>query len=249
MITATDLTCTFRNLSGRHPVTPLRGVSHTFPDSHVTYVLGLNGTGKSTLLRLLCGVRRPTSGRVLVDGPAPGAPDSPDAPGRVTGMFLDTTAVHPGHTGRRHLRWLAAASGLDAAEADRRLTQVGLDAVATDTVSGYSLGMLQRLGIAGALLGGPRNVVLDEPLNGLDIAGVLWLRRLLRDLADSGRCVIVASHHLAEVEKTADSVLLLEAGRVAASGTVAEVRGEHASLEDAVVTLVPRSAGSAEVRR
>ncbi|WP_297004177.1 ABC transporter ATP-binding protein [uncultured Corynebacterium sp.] len=243
MITTTDLTCTFGR---RRPVTPLRNVSHTFPDGEVTCVLGLNGTGKSTLLRLLCGVQRPTAGRVLVDGRTP---DAWPAPGRRTGMFLDTAAVHPGHTGRRHLRWLAASSGLDATGADRRLTEVGLDAVADEVVSGYSLGMRQRLGIAGALLGDPPNVVLDEPLNGLDIAGVLWLRRLLRKLAGDGRCVIVASHHLSEVELSADAVLLLEGGAVAAAGTLAEVRGGHTTLEDAVVALVPRACGSAEVRR
>lgn len=243
MITTTGLT---RSFGRRHRVTPLRGITHTFPDSRVTYVLGLNGTGKSTLLRLLCGVGRPSSGHIEVDGRAPQAWP---VPGRRTGMFLDTAAVRPGHSGRRHLRWQAAASGLDAAEADRRLVEVGLAPVADEAVSGYSLGMRQRLGIAGALLGDPPNVILDEPLNGLDIAGMLWLRTLLRDLAAQGRCVIVASHHLGEVEASADAVVLLEAGRIAAAGSLAEVRGHHATLEDAVTGLIPRAVASAEVRR
>lgn len=233
MITVDNLTCSFGR---RHRVTPLDRISATFADGRVSYVLGLNGTGKSTLLRLLCGVRRPTAGTVTVTGGG-------------TGMFLDTAAVQPGHTGRRHLRWIAAACGVDPSEVERSLTEVGLTRVADDHVAGYSLGMRQRLGIAGALLGNPRNVVLDEPLNGLDIAGMLWLRRLLRDLADDGRCVIVASHHLAEVESSADDLVVLEAGHVVASGAVGQVCRGYRHLEDAVLELIPRAAEAGQVRR
>ncbi|AGP31921.1 ABC transporter ATP-binding protein [Corynebacterium terpenotabidum] len=243
MITTTDLT---RSFGRRRPVTPVRGITHTFPDACVSYVLGLNGTGKSTLLRLLSGVQRPTSGQVRVDGRAPHAWPTP---GTRIGLLLDSAAVSPSHTGRRHLRWIAAASGVSAADADRWLHRVGLDAVAGDPVAGYSLGMRQRLGIAGALLGEPHNVILDEPLNGLDVAGMLWLRGLLRSLAADGRCVIVASHHLAEVELSADEVVLLDGGSIIAAGDLATVRGPHPTLEDAFLHHIPRASRSVEVIR
>lgn len=227
-------------LLGRRRVTPLKDVTHVFPDGAVTYLAGLNGTGKSTLLRLMCGVLRADAGVVEVTGPHGGA----------TGMMLSAAAALPAHSGRRHLRWAAEALGLPrpGAAADRALAEAGLGGVGGSAVGGWSLGMRQRLGIACALLGEPGNVVLDEPLNGLDVAGVLWLRGLLRVLAADGRCVVVASHHLAEVEASGDHVVVLEDGRVAAAGTVAEVRGGHASLERACTASPPRAA-SHEVRR
>ncbi len=224
---------------GRRAV-PLAGVSHTFADGQLTYLLGLNGTGKSTLLRCLGGVLAPDSGRVTVDGLT--LARTP-APARHLGLFLDADGFHPGHTGRRHLRWLAACAGAPERSVETLLQRSGLAAVAERPVSGYSLGMRQRLGIASAMVGNPRNIVLDEPMNGLDVAGALWLRGLLREWADEGRCVVVASHGLAEVERTADAVLILDGGRIVACGTVDEVRGGHASLEDAFTGHVPRAAG------
>ena len=226
MITAEHLTRSFR--AGGHITTPIKDLSHTFPDGAVTYILGLNGTGKSTLLRLLCGVLRPSSGVVTGDG-------------HPVGMMLGTEATHPSHTGRRHLRWVAAAIGIDSAEADRTLRSVGLGQVMDRPVSGYSLGMRQRLGIATAVLGAPRTIVLDEPLNGLDIAGQLWLRSVLRRFADAGHCVVIASHHLAEVEHSGDSAIVLEGGHIIADGTIAELGVGYDSLEAAFLALVPRA--------
>lgn len=242
MIEARDLRRSFGR--GERRTVPLADFSHTFADGTVTYLLGLNGTGKSTLLRLLCGVLRPDAGTALVDGRPPHAWPSPS---RRIGMLLATDAANPGHTGRRHLRWAAARAGVPASEAERLLSAVGLAAVADRPTGGYSLGMRQRLGIATALVASPGTVVLDEPLNGLDVAGMLWLRELLRGLAERGHCVVVASHHLAEVEDVADDVVVLEAGRAVAAGPVAEVRGGHDDLESAFVELVPRATGH-EVR-
>ncbi|GAA4806162.1 ATP-binding cassette domain-containing protein [Tomitella cavernea] len=243
MIEAHSLTRTFG--ARRRPTVPLAGVSHLFGDGTLTYLLGLNGTGKSTLLRCLSGVLRPDSGTAQVDGRELGRTD---APARHLGMYLDADAFHPGHSGRRHLRWLAAQTGVPAHAVEALLRRTGLEAVADRPVRGYSLGMRQRLGIASTLVGNPRNVILDEPMNGLDVAGVLWLRGLLRAWADEGRCVIVASHDLAEVEATADTVLILEGGVIVARGTVDEVRGPHANLETAFLAHVPRAAGALRVR-
>ncbi|WP_182347300.1 ABC transporter ATP-binding protein [Tomitella gaofuii] len=243
MIEAHDLTRSFG--VRRRPATPLAGVSHVFGDGTLTYLLGLNGTGKSTLLRCLSGVLRPDAGTALVDGSELGRAA---APARHLGMHLDADAFHPGHSGRRHLRWLAAQAGVPAHAVEALLRRTGLEAVAERPVRGYSLGMRQRLGIASALVGNPRNVILDEPMNGLDVAGVLWLRGLLREWVDEGRCVIVASHNLAEVEATADEILILEGGGIVARGTVDEVRGPHADLESAFLAHVPRAAGAPRVR-
>ena len=217
----------------------LRGVEHTFADGRLSYLLGLNGAGKSTRLRCIAGVTRPDGGGVRIDGRAPA---SLDAPVRHLGMHLSADAFTPGHTARRHLRWLAALGGVPAGRADALLDEVGLAAVADRPVGGFSLGMRQRLGIASALVGNPRTLLLDEPLNGLDVAGVLWMRGLLQQWAAEGRCVVVASHALAEVERTADEVVMIEDGRIVAAGGVAEVQGTCVDLEEAFAAHVPRVA-------
>lgn len=226
-----------RKAFGGHEV--LRGIDHTFQDGRLTYLLGLNGAGKSTLLRCMSGVTRPDAGVAHIDGHACGAFD---APARHLGMHLSADAFTPGHSARRHLRWLAALGGDPAGRVDALLYEVGLAAVADRPVGGFSLGMRQRLGIASALVGNPRTLLLDEPLNGLDVAGVLWMRGLLRQWAEEGRCVVVASHALAEVDRTADDVVVVEDGRIVAAGPVAEVRGGHADLEEAFAAHVPRVA-------
>ena len=233
MIEVAGLTKAFR---GREV---LRGLDHTFPDGRLTYLLGLNGAGKSTLLRCIAGMIRADEGAALIDGRAPGAFA---APVRHLGVHLSADAFTPGHSARRHLRWLAALGGVPSGRADALLDEVGLRAVADRPVGGFSLGMRQRLGIASALVGNPRTLLLDEPLNGLDVAGVLWMRGLLRQWADEGRCVVVASHALAEVERTADDVVMIEDGRIVAAGAVAEVRGPHTDLEASFAAHVPRVA-------
>lgn len=223
---------------------PLADVSHSFADGELTYLIGLNGTGKSTLLRCLGGVLAPDSGTVLVDGLD--LPRTP-APARHLGLFLDPDSFHTGHTGRRHLQWLAACAGAPDSVVGTLLRHSGLAGVADRPIAGYSLGMRQRLGIASVLVGNPRNIVLDEPMNGLDVSGALWLRGLLREWADESRCVVVASHGLGEIARTADRVLILDNGGIVARGTVDEVCGRHGSLEEAFLAHVPRATAGAQV--
>lgn len=191
--------------------TAVDNVTVTFPAGAVTYLLGLNGAGKTTLLRLIAGLSTPDGGSVTVCGRR--LRDERD-PMRVLGSSLEPGVMNPRHTVRRHLAWLAALGGLDATRIPAVLTDTGLDVIAAQRVSTLSLGARQRLAIAGALLGDPAAIVLDEPLNGLDVPGIVWLRGLLRRLADEGRTVVVASHLLSEVVLTADRVVVLRDGRV-----------------------------------
>ncbi len=204
-------------------------------DGELVYLLGRNGTGKTTLLRTICGVIPPAAGRILIDGKRF---SELDAPPTVIGMHLGTDAAHPGHSARRHLTWLARAGGIPTGRVAEVLDLVGLTDVAGRRVVDYSLGMRQRLGIASALLGDARPLVLDEPVNGLDIDGIRWLRGLLRDLADDGRRLLIASHHLDEVARTADRVVVLNSGRIAADAPLAEFVGHSADLEEAYLATV-----------
>lgn len=219
----------------------LADVSFTVDDGRLVYLLGRNGAGKSTLLRSLCGMVRPSSGEVLVDGLSPWKHARPAA---AIGVHLGADAAgspagpHPSHTGRRHLRWLAAAGGTDPARVDRALVRVGLDADADRRVADYSLGMRQRLGIAAALLSDAPNLIFDEPVNGLDIDGIRWLRRLLRGLADDGRAVVIASHLFDEVSRTADRVVVLDRGRLRADASLTDFVGGHDDLETAYLDLI-----------
>ncbi|UPW09956.1 ATP-binding cassette domain-containing protein [Gordonia terrae] len=207
----------------------LDDVTTRVDDGELVYLLGRNGTGKTTLLRAVCGTIPVADGRILFDG----SPLTRLArPATVVGMHLGAGA-HPGHTARRHLRWLARAGGVPVAEVDDVLDLVGLSDVAGRRVENYSLGMRQRLGIASALLGDPRTIILDEPVNGLDIDGIRWLRGLLRDLADDGRRLLIASHHLAEVARTADRIVVLDAGRIVADSTLPAFVDGHRDLENA----------------
>jgi ABC-2 type transport system ATP-binding protein len=171
----------------------------------VTGFLGPNGAGKSTTMRMIVGLDRPTSGAALVDG-RPYA-DHP-APLCVVGALLDAKSVHKGRTARSHLVGLADTHGFPARRVDEVLEQVGLTAVADRRAGGFSLGMSQRLGIAAALLGDPSAVVLDEPVNGLDPDGVLWIRTLLKELAAEGRTVLVSSHLMSEMAVTAEHLVI-----------------------------------------
>jgi ABC-2 type transport system ATP-binding protein len=188
----------------------------------LTGFVGPNGAGKTTTLRIILGLVRPTGGSALVRG-VPYA--ALDRPARRVGAVLESSGFHPGRTARDHLRVLAGPSGVPDRRVDEVLAEVGLGPAARRRVGGFSLGMRQRLGLAGALLGDPEILVLDEPTNGLDPAGVHWLRTFLRARVDAGGTVLVSSHLLAELALSADSVVIVKDGRLVTQGPVAEVTG------------------------
>ena len=188
----------------------------------VTAFLGPNGAGKTTTLRMLLGLVTPTAGRALVDGRRYAELEDPR---RVVGAVLEATGFHPGRRGRDHLRILAEAGGIARARVEEVLERVGLAEAAGRRVGGYSLGMRQRLGLAAALLGDPGVLILDEPANGLDPAGMAELRELLRELAAEGRTVLMSSHVLSEVAQTVDRVVVIADGTLRWSGPLAELTG------------------------
>jgi ABC-2 type transport system ATP-binding protein len=200
----------------------------------VTGFLGPNGAGKTTTLRLLLGLAEPDAGEALVFG---GRYRELEHPARRVGAVLESNDFHPGRSGRDHLRTLALAAEISPARVEEVLALVELDAVAHRRVRTYSLGMRQRLGLAGALLGDPELLVLDEPANGLDPAGVHWLRSFLRRFAEQGRTVLVSSHMLAEVAQTVDEVVIINRGRRVASGRLDELTGRGKTLEDTYLEL------------
>ncbi|MEN3539798.1 ATP-binding cassette domain-containing protein [Microbispora sp. ZYX-F-249] len=203
------------------PVRAVDGVSFSVEAGSVTGYLGPNGAGKTTTLRSLLGLVTPDSGEALVNGERYGTLPRPVTE---VGAVLEATNFHPGRTARNHLRVLCTAAGLPDARADEALDQVGLADAADKRVLGYSLGMRQRLALASALLGRPRVYILDEPANGLDPAGIEWLRGFLRHLAhDEGAAVLVSSHVLAEVEQTVDNVVIIARGRLVRQGSLAEL--------------------------
>jgi ABC-2 type transport system ATP-binding protein len=185
----------------------------------VTGFLGPNGAGKSTTMRMIAGLDEPTAGRVRVSGQDYRAASAPMAE---LGILLEAKAVHTGRSARNHLLALAATNGVGRRRVDELTDMVGLREVAGKRVGGFSLGMGQRLGIAAALLGDPRAVVLDEPVNGLDPEGVLWIRNLLKGLAAEGRTVFVSSHLMSEMALTATRLVVIGRGRLIADTTVEE---------------------------
>lgn len=215
----------------------IRAVDHltfTVPSGKVTGFLGPNGAGKSTTLRMLLGLITPTAGTSSILGYR--YDQLPDR-GRMVGALLDTEQFHPGRTGRNHLRTLTAAAGLPDARIDQVLALVELSGAADRKVGTYSLGMRQRLGIAGALLGDPQVLLLDEPANGLDPAGMRWLRIFLRRLAAQGRTVFVSSHQLGEVAQMADQVVVIAGGRLVVQQAVEDLTADQRSLEDVFLEL------------
>ena len=185
----------------------------------VTGFLGPNGAGKSTTMRMIAGLDEPTAGRVRVNGKDYRAASAPMAE---LGILLEARAVHTGRSARNHLLALAQTNGVSRRRVDEVIDMVGLDDVAGKRVGGFSLGMGQRLGIASALLGDPGVVVLDEPVNGLDPEGVLWIRNLLKGLAAEGRTVFVSSHLMSEMALTATRLVVVGRGRLIADTTVEE---------------------------
>ena len=216
------------------PVTAVREVSFRAPAGQVTGLLGPNGSGKTTTLRATLGLVRPTAGTALIGGLAY---RSLPRPRRIVGAMLEATGFHPGRRARDHLRVLAAAADVPDRRVDAVLDQVGLADAAGRRVRGFSLGMKQRLSLAAALLGDPQVLLLDEPANGLDPAGIAWLRGLLRGLADEGRTILVASHVLGEVAQTADRVVIVSAGRLRFAGPLDELGGTGTALESAFLRL------------
>jgi ABC-2 type transport system ATP-binding protein len=195
------------------------GLSFTVRPGIVTGFLGPNGAGKSTTMRMIAGLDRPTSGRVLVNG-RPYA-EHP-APLRSMGTLLEAKAVHTGRSGYHHLLAMAATTGIPRGRVDEVIDLVGLADVARKRAGGFSLGMGQRLGIASALLGDPSTLILDEPVNGLDPEGVLWIRNLLKGLAAEGRTVFVSSHLMSEMALTAEHLVVIGRGRLIADVSVGE---------------------------
>jgi ABC-2 type transport system ATP-binding protein len=198
------------------------GLSFRVEPGTITGFLGPNGAGKSTTLRSVLGLVHPDAGTATVLG----VPYRRlDRPLHRVGAVLEASEVHPGRSGRNHLRVQAAAAGLPASRVEEVLALVELSAAANRRVKGYSLGMRQRLAIAAALLGDPQVLILDEPTNGLDPPGITWLRGLLREQADRGRAVLVSSHVLAEVAQSVDDVVVIAEGRLRAQGTLEQVLG------------------------
>jgi ABC-2 type transport system ATP-binding protein len=215
MIEANGLT---KRLGGR---TVVDDVSFRCEPGTVTGFLGPNGAGKTTTMRMLCGLSAPDAGRATVLGGL--YRDLPN-PGRQVGILLDASAQHGGRRGREALAVSAQTIGVDAARVDHLLERVGLDrAAGRKRVRQYSLGMRQRLGLAHALLGDPRVLILDEPANGLDPEGMRWMRGLLRDFADRGGTVFLSSHLLYEVEAVADRLVIIGGGRIVAQGSREEL--------------------------
>lgn len=211
-------------------------LSFTVRPGIVTGFLGPNGAGKSTTMRMILGLDRPSSGSATVNGRPLVAHR---APIREIGALLEAKAIHPGRSARDHLLALAATTGISRQRVDEVLDLVGLHDVARKRAGAFSLGMGQRLGIASALLGDPRTIMLDEPVNGLDPDGILWIRNLLKRLAAEGRTVFVSSHLMSEMALTAEQLVVVARGRLIADVPVADfVRG---AVSDRVRVRSPRA--------
>ncbi|MBK5223678.1 MAG: ATP-binding cassette domain-containing protein [Acidimicrobiia bacterium] len=235
MITISDLTKTY---GARRAVDDL---SFDLADGRVTGFVGPNGAGKSTTMRMMVGLTRPDQGSVRYDGIAYA---DLRHPARVVGAVLDARCMHPGRTARQHLRAMAAVGGIDSRWVDHVLTEVGLESVADQRAGGLSLGMRQRLALAGALLGEPSVLLLDEPSNGLDPDGIRWLREHLTAFAGAGGTVFVSSHLIGELARFADDLVVVGNGRLIAAEPLSDIaaRSASGSLEDSLLDLTRGSA-------
>jgi len=224
-------------------------LSFTARPGEVTGFLGPNGAGKTTTLRMLLGLVEPTSGTATIGGTAY---EDLRNPADVVGAALESSSFHPGRSGRDHLRVYCDVAGYPDTRADETLEIVGLGGAARRPVRGYSLGMRQRLGLATALLGDPPVLVLDEPSNGLDPAGIAWLRRFLKGLAAEGRTMLVSSHALSEVQQIADRVVIIDHGRLVRDGRLDELTADsrvHVESPDADRFSAVVEAAGATIRR
>ncbi|MFC5931602.1 ATP-binding cassette domain-containing protein [Cryobacterium melibiosiphilum] len=216
--------------------TAVESIDFTVQPGKVTGLLGPNGAGKSTTMRMVVGLDQPTSGSVIVNGKPY---REHKAPLREVGVLLDAKAVHTGRSAHNHLLALAATHGIPASRVREVIELTGLQSVARKRVGGFSLGMGQRLGIAVALLGDPATLILDEPVNGLDPEGVLWVRHLTRSLAAEGRTVLLSSHLMSEMALTADHLIVLGRGKVIADAPVDDII--NASTRSTVRVRSPRA--------
>jgi ABC-2 type transport system ATP-binding protein len=223
------------------PTLAVDDLTFTVRPGVVTGFLGPNGSGKSTTMRMLLGLDAPTAGRATVNG-RPYVEHS--APMCEVGALLEARAIHTGRSARNHLLALAATNGIGLRRVDEVIGMVGLDTVASKRAGGFSLGMGQRLGIATALLGDPATLILDEPVNGLDPEGILWIRNLLKSLAAEGRTVFVSSHLMSEMAVTASHLVVIGQGRLIADSSVADLTAQ--ASRDVVMV---RTEQAAELRR
>src|SRR4051794_35857513 len=214
MITAENLTKTYGSK------TAVDGISFTARPGQVTGFLGPNGAGKSTTMRMIVGLDRPTQGTVTVNGRPYAQHRSPLTE---VGALLEAKAVHTGRSAANHLAAVAATHGIGRKRIDEVIEMTGLQSVARKRVGGFSLGMGQGLGMASALLGDPHTLILDEPVNGLDPEGVLWVRNLVRYLASEGRTVFLSSHLMSEMALTADHLIVIGRGKIIADAPIAEI--------------------------
>ncbi|MFB6899900.1 ABC transporter ATP-binding protein [Streptomyces hydrogenans] len=235
-MTSIDIQNLTKEYGGRPAARAVDGLTFRVEPGRVTGFLGPNGAGKSTTMRLVLGLDRPTSGTATVGGHPYVTLDEPL---RTVGALLDAQAAHPSRTGRDHLRFLAASNGLPARRVDEVLAETGLEPAARRRIKGYSLGMRQRLGIAAALLGDPGVLMLDEPANGLDPEGIVWIRELLRRLAAEGRTVLVSSHLMNETATFADHLVVLGRGRLLADVPMREFIDAHSHARVRVRTGDP----------
>jgi ABC-2 type transport system ATP-binding protein len=201
------------------PTKAVDDLTFTVRPGIVTGFLGPNGAGKSTTMRMILGLDRPTSGEALIEGKSYRELKEPL---RTVGALLDAKWVHPNRSARAHLQWMAASNGIPKSRVDEVLGLVGLSEVAGKKAGGFSLGMSQRLGLAGALLGDPKVLLFDEPVNGLDPEGIVWIRKFMQRLAAEGRTVLVSSHLLSEMALTAEQLVVIGRGRLISDSTVAE---------------------------
>jgi len=223
----------------------LDGMSFTVAPGEVTGFVGPNGAGKTTTMRVILGLDAPDAGTARVAGRPYQALRRPLTR---LGSLLDAAALQPGRTGRNHLLWLAHSQGLGADRVDAVLGQAGLDTAARRKAGGYSLGMRQRLGIAAALLGDPPALMMDEPFNGMDPEGIIWMRGLLRSLAAEGRAVLVSSHLMSELEGTADHLVIVGRGRVLADTPTRDLLAAASGDRVTLRTTVPDRAAAALAR-
>ena len=215
-----DLTKQFGSLKA------VDNLSFSVEPGRITGFLGPNGAGKTTTLRMLLGLVRPTSGSATIGGQPYAHLRTPQ---HVVGAALEATNFHPGRSGRDHLRVMADTAHVDSKRVDEMLEMVGIPAAARQRAGGYSMGMRQRLALAGALLGDPQVLLLDEPANGLDPEGIRWLRMLLRHLSGQGKTILISSHMLSEVEQTVDDVVIIANGRLIRQGAIGDLPTEHVS--------------------